>query len=261
MRFEVAGKRAFASSGTGRADAGAPAVVFIHGGGLDHTVWVSPARYFARKGFQVVAVDLPGHGRSEGEPLSSIEAMAGWVAEAMTVLGISSAAVVGHSMGSLVAYALACQFPERCRALALLGTSAPMPVTEPLLDASADNDHAAIEMTNTWSHSARGKLGANSNPGMWMLGGGERLLERARPGVLHADFAACNRFDPQAPPGSVQCPSLVLLGEADQMTPAAAGLKVAESLPDARVVRRPGCGHTKLSEKPNEVRDALISLV
>lgn len=259
MRFEVGGKRAFAGTGSGAPAADAPTVLFVHGAGMDHTVWVLPSRYFARQGHRVLAVDLPGHGRSEGPPLPRIEAMSAWLVEVCDALGVAQAAVVGHSMGSLAAYRFAADHPERCRALALLGTSIPMPVADALLAAAEDDDHAAIDMVNTWSHSPGATLGGNPNPGIWLLGAGERLIERAGPGVFHADLAACNAFD-AASVGPVRVPALVIAGEADRMTPMRAGLDVAKSLPEARVVTLAGSGHAMLAERPNEVLDALIEI-
>ena len=262
-RVFCAGRAAYVGTGSGQPAAAAPAapaapaLLFVHGAGMDHTVWALPARHFARKGWRVLAVDLPGHGRSEGPPLESIEAMADWLAALLDALEVATAAVAGHSMGSLVAWQLARAKPTRCRALALLGTSAPMPVTAPLLAAAADNHQAAIDMANGWSHSPAGRLGAGGNPGVWQLGAGARLLERAAPGVLHADLAACNAYQPVPSRAEVACPVTVVVGDADMMTPAKAGLAVAAQLPGARTVRLPGCGHAMLSEQPNEVLDAL----
>ena len=255
QRVRCAGRSAYVGTGSGRAGDDAPAVLFIHGAGMDHTVWALPARHFARKGWRVLAVDLPGHGRSEGPPLDSIEAMSGFLASLLDASGVTTAAVAGHSMGSLVAWELARTRPNACRALALLGTSAPMPVTAPLLNAAADDHQAAVDMTNLWSHSPAGRLAASGNPGVWQLGAGARLLERAAPGVLHADLAACNSYRAS---GEVACPTTVIVGEADAMTPAKAGLAVAAQLAAANIVRLPGCGHAMLSERPNEVLDALI---
>jgi len=260
VRLEVAGNEVFVGTGSAEFSSDRPCVVFLHGAGMDHSVWVMPSRYFGRHGLAVAAPDFPGHGRSAGEPLPSIVEMADWVESLLDALGVEQAAIVGHSMGSLVAQAFARLHPERCRALALLGTSAPMPVTERLLSAAEDNDHAAVEMANTWSHSPRGQIGANENPGLWMLGTGARLIERSAPGVFHADLAACNGFDPDALPAAIACPALVIAGAADQMTPQRAGQAVADSA-DARLVVLPGCGHSMLSECPNEVLDALVSIV
>ena len=255
QRVQCAGRLAYVGNGGSRAGEDAPAVLFIHGAGMDHTVWALPARHFARKGWRVLAVDLPGHGRSAGPPLESIEAMSGFAAALLETSGVANAAVAGHSMGSLVAWELARTRPDACRALTLLGTSAPMPVTAPLLNAAADDDQAAVDMTNLWSHSPAARLGASGNPGVWQLGAGARLLERAAPGVLHSDLAACNAYRAG---GEVACPTSVVVGEADAMTPAKAGLAVAAQLAAAKVVRLPGCGHAMLSERPNDVLDALI---
>ena len=257
VRIRVQGRTAYVGNGGGAAGAPAPGVVFVHGAGMDHTIWTLPARHFARKGFRVLAVDLPGHGRSAGPPKTSIPGMCDWLVELLDACDVASACVAGHSMGSLVAWELAHRHANRCRALALLGTSAPMPVTGRLLAAAADNHHAAIDMANAWSHSPGGRLGANANPGVWMLGAGERLLERAGAGVFHADLKACGAYRPAE--GGVDCPVLVVAGDADQMTPAEAGLDVARRSPKARVVRLSGCGHAMLSERPNDVLDALAA--
>lgn len=257
-RLQIDGRTAYVGNGSGNPSADARSLVFVHGAGMDHTVWALPARHFARKGFRVLAVDLPGHGRSQGPALASIEDMADWLAEVLAAFAVDTAAVAGHSMGSLVAWAFANRHPSSCSGLALFGTSWPMPVTEPLLNAAASNHHAAIDMANQWSHSAGGKMGANANPGVWMLATGERLLERAAAGVFHADLTACNAYVPKPPgAGDVNWPVLVVVGEADQMTPARAGLAVAANLPNAQVLRLPGCGHAQLSERPNDVLDAL----
>ena len=258
-RIEVDGRAVYVGNGSGHPGADADSVVFVHGAGMDHTVWALPARYFARQGLSVVAVDLPGHGRSEGPPFDRVDAMADWLGKVLDALAIPKTAVVGHSMGSLVAYRFAATMPDRCRALVLLGTSAPMPVTDPLLNAARDNHHAAIDMANTWSHS-QGTLGANANPGVWMLAAGERLLERSAAGVFHADLTACNTFDANGDI-AIDGPVLVIAGNDDMMTPARAGLDVARTLARARVVRLEGCGHAMLNECPNEVLDALIGVV
>ena len=259
VRIRVDGRVVYVGNGTAKAPAGAPSAAFVHGAGMDHTVWTLPARHFARRGWRVLAVDLPGHGRSEGPPLPSIEAMSSWLAAVLDHCEVQSTAVAGHSMGSLVAWEFAKSNPGRCQALALFGTSAPMPVGKPLLAAAADDHHAAIDMANGWSHSPGGTLGANANPGIWMVGTGERLLERALPGVFHADLNACNNYAPTPPAeGDIHCPLLVVAGEADRMTPSRAALAFAEGMPQAQTLVLPGCGHAMLSERPNEVLDALI---
>ena len=259
MRVQLHGEMVCFGTGGGDAPAEAPTIAFVHGAGFDHSVWVMPARYFARHGYRVVAPDLPGHGRSTGEPLRSIEAMADWLADLFELLGTRPVTVVGHSMGSLVALACARRHPQQVERIALLGTSAPMPVGPPLLAAAADNDHAAIDMANTWSHSTAGRLGASAVPGMSNMNGAQRWMESMPDGVYHADLAACNAYQPDLGVGDL--PVLVIAGSEDRMTPVRAGRAVAEALPGAQTVTLPGCGHAMLSEQPNPVLDALKDFV
>ena len=146
MKVELRGEVAYFGTGSGALDSANPAMLFVHGAGFDHSVWVMPARYFARHGFSVIAPDLPGHGRSGGEGLSAVADMADWLVELLAATGHDSAHVIGHSMGSLVALNLARRHPDRVAQVALLGTSAPMPVGPPLLNA-AEDDHVAAEHT------------------------------------------------------------------------------------------------------------------
>ena len=259
MKFEVDGKLVFASTGSVNASADAPSIVFIHGAALDHTVWVMIARYFARKGFNVLAVDLPGHGRSEGAPLTSIDAMSDWLHQVLIVRDIKQATVVGHSMGSLIGFTFAANYPAFVRSLVLLGTAMPMPVSQVMLNASLTHLDVANRMTNSFSHSS--KTGPAASPGSWNLAAGQRLMERASEGVLHADFKACNDFDTSSPTGPVLAPSLVVIGDADQMTAPRRSLNVAEMIPGAEIVRIPNCGHSMLAERPNQVLDALADFV
>ena len=262
MKLQVQGEDTFVATGSRPFEAsGNGVVLFVHGAGMDHTVWVMQARYFARQGFAVLAPDLPGHGRSGGSPLTSIEAIADWLAALLEAAGAASASIVGHSMGSLAAVSFASRHPAKAERLVLFGTSIPMPVTHLLLDAAADNDHAAFEMANTWSHSAQGSLGGNPVPGMFVLKGGERLMERCAPGVFHADLAACNAFDP-GDLTSVDAPATVVVGTEDKMTSSKAGLAVAALLgEDTRVQELKGSGHSMMSECPNEALDIMIEAI
>ena len=113
---------------------------------------------------------------------------------------------------------------------------------------------------STWSHSARGSLGSSENPGLSNLHVGERLLQQAGPGVFHADLAACNGFNADALP-QIEQPTLVLIGDEDKMTPPRAGLAVANTLNNVQHQRLRGCGHSMLSEQPNQVLDELAAFL
>ena len=258
MKLEVGGQGSYCYTHYRDVDPGRESVLFIHGAGMDHTVWTLFARHFARHGRNVVAVDLPGHGRSAGDPARSIGEMADWVAALLDALGIERAAVVGHSMGGLVALDLAARYPDRVRALTLVGSTAPMPVSDAILDAAAADDHAAFDMLTQWGYSKRHLYGGNSNPGQWMVGGTLRLFERCRPGVLYADMSACNRYaEGLERAAAVRCPTMLVLGRDDRLTPVKSTRDLVAALPSPDVRILEGAGHTLMVEAPNGLLDAL----
>ncbi|KAA3626595.1 MAG: alpha/beta fold hydrolase [Proteobacteria bacterium] len=262
MHLSIDGRTAFVYTGARPFEPARPSVVFVHGAAMDHTVWVLPARYFARHGVNVLAVDLPGHGRSEGKALDRIESMSDWLVRVLDAAGVEDAAMVGHSMGSLAVLDAARRHPSRVRSLALVGSAVPMAVSDPLLDASRANSHDAIDMLTYWGYSRGAQLGGNETPGMWMVGGTLRLLERAAPGVLHTGLAACNdyRIDPgSASPVDVR--ALLILGDKDIMTPSRHAATLTAMLPNVSTAVLKGSGHSLMMERPAELLDALIPIV
>ena len=260
MEISVDDTSVSAATGGRIFDPALPTLVFIHGAAMDHTVWALQTRYFAHHGRNVLALDLPGHGHSAGPALAEVADIADWVTRVLDALEIEAAQLVGHSLGSLVALETAARHPERVTALALLGTAVPMPVTDALLSAAESNDHDALDMVNLWGHSRDGQMGGNRAPGLWMTGGGLRLLERSGPGVLHAALSACNAYTHGlASAANVQCPTLLLLGDRDAMTPPKAAKALAEALPNSTMVVLKGCGHMMMAEQPDQVLDALIA--
>lgn len=258
MRITVAGREAYAYTGSRDFEASRPTLAFVHGAANDHSVWALQSRYFAHHGWNAVAVDLPGHGRSGGEPLRSVSALADWLAELLDALRVERAALVGHSMGALAALHATAAHPERVTRLALLGASAPMPVGAALLEAAQRDDHLAFELITGWSYSPSDQLGGNPLPGVWMTGNGLRLIERSRPGVLYADLEACHEYaDGLGAAARVRCPTLVVIGERDQMVPPKNAAGLVGALADQRVVRLRDCGHSLMVEAPDAVLDAL----
>lgn len=261
MQFRVDGKAVFAATGGREFDKAKPAVVMVHGAGMDHIVWALPARSLAHRGRSVLAVDLPGHGRSEGPALTSIGAMAGWVVRFMDAAGLADAALVGHSMGSLVSLEAAAEAPKRVRRLAMLGVASRMPVHPDLLKAAANDQPHAADLIASWAHGPAGHFGGNPAPGLWRMGGAQRLLNQAEEGVLASDLAACDAYDTAASAAKVKCPSLLLLGALDRMTPSVKARALAEALPDGQTILIPGAGHMMMSETPDAVIDALLGFV
>jgi pimeloyl-ACP methyl ester carboxylesterase len=260
MRIVVNGSETYVATGGKSFDPVPPAIVFLHGAGMDHSVWALLARSFAHHGNGVLAPDLPGHGRSAGAPLSSIAALADWTAALIDAAGVETARIVGHSMGSLVALETAARHPDKVAALSLIATAAPMRVSDDLLNAAETNDHAAIDMISIWGEGYRATLGGSLAPGLWMLGSAARLLERARPCVIFADLSACNAYqDGLASAAKVAVPSTVIQGSRDMMTSAKGGKAVANAIPGCRLAMIEGAGHMLMSERPDEVLAALRS--
>ncbi len=258
MEFTVDGKRVHAGTGGAPFDPARPTVVFLHGAGLDHTIWALAARWFAQDGRSVLAPDLPGHGASEGEPLASIEDMAGWLWRLLDAAGVASARLAGFSMGAAVALEAAAQAPGRVDALALAGSADAMRVHPELLAAAEADDHRAFELVADWCHGRTGHLGGQPAPGLWLMGSALRLLERSGPGVLAADLRACGAYEGAlGAAAKLDCPVLLIVGEKDVMTPPKGARALADAMARADMVSFPGCGHLVMAERPNETLDAL----
>ena len=259
MEIDVDGRRAYAATGGRAFDAGKPVVLFIHGAGQDHTNWQLPARWCAWHGHAVLAVDLPGHGRTQGPPLATVPELAGWIGRLLRAVGAENATLVGHSMGGAIALEAAAALAERVRRLVLLGTAPALPVNEQLLRAAREQPHEAHRLITTWALGADAKRGGNAVPGLWLTNASMALLARNAPGVLAADFEACNRWTSgREAARRVRCPTLVIMGGNDVMTPPRAGRQLAELIAGAETLTIAGAGHTLMAEAPDAVLDALI---
>ena len=262
MQLRIDGHSAYAYTGGRAFDPALPTVVFVHGAQHDHSVWILQSRYLAHHGFGVLAVDLPGHGRSAGTPLPTVDAMADWVLRVGQAAGAERLAIVGHSMGSLIALDAAGQAPDRVSAIALCGCAYPMKVAEVLLKAARDNEPAAFDMINQWSFSGLNHRPGNPGPGFSVFNESRRLMERQKPGVLLNDFSACDAYaSGESRAAQARCPVLFLLGDADLMTPPKAARLLQQALPGHRTVRLAGCGHNLMAEQPQGVLQALLDLL
>jgi len=259
LDLTIDGHKVFAATGGKDFDPALPTIMFVHGASMNRTVWAAQARYFAHRGRGVLAVDLPGHGYSEGPLLTSIEAIADWLIRVLDAAGVEKASLAGHSMGSLPVIEAAARYPDRIERIALMGTSVPMPVADALLDNAEANNHAAYDMVTVWGHSKKAQIGGNDAPGLWVTGGGLRLLEHGGDGVLHNDMKACNDYTTGLEAAAkIQCPATLILGDGDMMTPPRNAKSLMETIPGVEMIVLKGCGHMMMSEQPNETLDALI---
>jgi pimeloyl-ACP methyl ester carboxylesterase len=265
MKLSVQGREAYIYTGGKPFDASLPCVVFIHGACNDHSGFTLLARWFAHHGFAVLAPDLPGHMRSAGPLLPDVEAHAEWLWALLDAAGVKTAALAGHSMGSLIALEAAGRAPERATRLVMIGTAYPMKVSDALLNTARSDPLAAMKMVNTWSISSTATKPGYPSPGSWLHGGGLALMRRVQAAggcanvFLHG-FEVCNRYAGGMEAATrVRCRATLVLGSADQMTPPRATKDIAAAL-KARVAYVPS-GHHIMAETPDAtlaaVRQAL----
>jgi pimeloyl-ACP methyl ester carboxylesterase len=262
MQLQLNGKSAYAYTAAHEFDPAKRTIVFVHGAGLDHSGWGLQSRYFGYHGFNVLALDLPAHGRSEGPALASVGDMADWIFSVLKNLNIAKASLVGHSMGSLVSLEFAARNPEVAEKIALIGVAYPMKVSDAFLDAAKRNDHAAYDMETIWGHAAQVPFAGNPNPGMWMYGDMLARLGRLAPGVLHTDLVACNAYaGGMEAAAKLQCPVLFILGARDMMTPPRGAEELIRKIENSKSTRIAISGHSLMAEAPDATLDALIEFL
>ena len=257
---------AYAYTGGKAFDAAKPTLVFIHGVLNDHSVWILQTRYLAHHGFNVLAADLPGHGRSGGDAPASVEEAAEFIEALLDAAGIKQAGLIGHSWGSLIALEAAAKLKDRITHLALVGTAFPMKVSPALIDASLNEPMKALKMVNVFSRATLAAPPSALGPGTWVYGAsmalGRRVLaSNTAVNLFHRGFVACDSYaNGLEAMAGVTCPVLFVLGESDQMTPP----RAAKSLVDQAkahgkkfTVAKIPMGHHQMSEAPEETLNAL----
>ncbi|MDE0067132.1 MAG: alpha/beta hydrolase [Acidimicrobiaceae bacterium] len=264
MKIQHEGRTIRYANGGNAGDSSDPGVVLLHGSGMNRTVWQLQTRFFAHHGYRVAALDLPGHGGSDGPPLSRIERMGDWVAEMVDVLGFGPAHLVGHSMGTYIALEAAGRHPEAVRSLVLLATAAAMPVHPALLESAKHDVPRAGSLMTSWGCSSRAHVGRHASPGFWLLGGSRALVEVSPGGALAADMAACNSYGGAVDAAaSVACPVSVILGSDDKMTPVRSAQELlaafdpGETVPAVKVTVLDGVGHMIPLEDPGRTRTCI----
>ena len=271
MYLTVLGNPTYCYTGGKAFDAAKPTVVFIHGVLNDHSVWILQTRYLAHHGFNVLAVDLPGHAKSAGvnrdiAPCLSVEAAADFIIALFDAADIKTAALIGHSFGSLIALEAAARAPNRITHLALVGTASPMTVSPALLETSLTQPLKAIDLVNTFSHSMLAPPPSSLGPGTWLYGSSKALMRRVQASnvaynLFFTGFTACNDYKNAVAGVSIASSAILfIVGKSDQMTPP----KAAKTLMDAakssskqvKVVTL-DAGHQMMSEAPDGVLMAL----
>jgi pimeloyl-ACP methyl ester carboxylesterase len=259
MYLQVNGASTYCYTGGKPFDAAKATVVFIHGVLNDHSVWILQSRYLAHHGWNVLAIDLPGHCKSEGEAPATVEAAAGFVAALLDAAGVQRAALVGHSWGSLIALEAAGRLKDRVSHLVLVGTAYPMKVSPALIEASLNEPEKGLKMINVFSRSTLAAPPSALGPGTWVYGAslalGRRVLRsNAEVNVFHRGFVACDSYTGgEAAMAQITCPVLFVLGAQDQMTQPRAAQGLIEAARGAgksvNTVALP-VGHHQMTEAP-----------
>ena len=263
MHISVNGHASYAYTGGKDFNPDQPTVVLIHGVLCDHSVWALQSRYLAHHGWNVLAIDLPGHCKSAGPPPATVQEAAAFIQALLDAQGVQKAALVGHSFGSLIAMQTAANLGDRISHLVMVGTAYPMKVSPALLDAARNEPHKALHMTNVFS---RATLAPPTGAGSWVFGAslalGRRVLaSNPQVNLFHTGFKACNDYDQGLHAmAAVTCPVMMVLGVNDQMTtPKNAQALIAQAQASGQrleVVVIPN-GHHQMSESPDETLDAI----
>jgi pimeloyl-ACP methyl ester carboxylesterase len=255
MQLTIGGHPAYCHTSDNPFDPALPTVVLVHGALNDHSVWAPQCRALAERGFAVLAPDLPGHGRSSGPALHSVEALADWLLALLDAAGVARALLAGHSMGSLVVLEAAHRAPQRAAGLALLGATFPMKVADALLATALEDDKAAIDMVVAWSHAP------SSDPSV--ADAARDMMQRLAAGssepLLHTDLAACNAYgNGMAAAASITCPVVFVQGTLDKMTPPRKAAALTDAIAQATIVTVE-TGHAMMQEAPEAVSGALLA--
>ena len=262
MKFQVNNKEVFASTGGQPFDKNKPLLIFVHGSGLSHITWVLQTRYFAFHGYSVLAIDLPGHGDSEGPPLKSIEDMADWIADVISSVGYNEASLIGHSQGCLVLLECAARYPEKIKSLSLMGGAGAIPMNLELLSLAEDGNPKAVELMMDWAHGPAGHFGGHPVPGLHHINLGATIVKNGSVKVLGVDFRACDNYKNGFEAAkNVKCPTLNILGDKDKMCPLKEGKRLAVAIDNSEVEIIKNCGHMILLEEADQALAALKRFV
>ena len=237
-------------------------IIFIHGTGMDHSVWTLPVRYFLRKKRDALSIDLPGHGKSSGKLISSISGFSDQVFKLLDNNSVKKCSIVGHSMGSLIALEMASSQPRRVKSMSLIGTAYPMQVNDQLLEFAKSDVQKAIDILTFMGYSHQARIGRNKNPGIWMTESTRRLMQQSKKGVIYNDLLACSNFKGGLEKAKkVTAKVQLILGSNDYLTPTRKAIDLIDSFKNPDVKQIADSGHTLMAEDPNKVLDYLIEVL
>ena len=221
----------------------------MHGSGLSHIVWSLHEQFYVSQGFNVLSVDIPGHGNSEGPSLKSIEEISDWIRSLMRNLNILKITIIGHSQGCLVGIDFASRYPDLISKLVLVAGSYKMPVNQDLIDLAEAGDEKAILLMMKWGYEGS-KAFIGGNPVKKIIKSSRDIIE-----VLAVDLNACNKYkNGEQSLEKINCSTLCIFGDLDKMVPVKAGTKMSERIKNSETKIISNCGHMIIFEKAFEMR-------
>ena len=231
-------------------------IVFLHGSGLSHIVWSLTEQFFSKKNFNVLSIDLPGHGNSEGPCLDSIEKIADWLEKVFEKLKMKNIILVGHSQGCLEALEYSFKYKDRLKKIIFVGGSYRMPVNKDLIDLASDGDSDAVKLMMKWGYEGSKKF-IGGNPV-------EKIIQSPRDisEILAVDLIACNNYQNGSNAAkAINCPAMFIIGEFDKMANLESGKKFANLVKNSTTHVIIGSGHMIMIEKAFEMREKILEFL
>ena len=252
MIFQVDNKNIFASDAGQGINKNKTTIVLLHGSGLSHIVWSLTEQYLSNKNFNILTIDLPGHGNSEGHCLKSIEEISDWLEKVFNELNISELIMIGHSQGCLEILEYYSKYSTRVKSLIFVGGSYRMPVNQALIDLAEDGDEKAVQLMMKWSYENSKKF-IGGNPVEKIINSPRDIRE-----ILAIDLIACNNYKNGSEAlKSINCPTLFIFGELDKMANLEKAKKFAELILNSETHIIKDCGHMIMFEKAFEMREKI----
>ena len=231
-------------------------IVFLHGSGLSHIVWSLTEQFFSNKKFNVLSIDLPGHGNSEGPCLDSIEKIVDWLEKVFFELKLDKIIIVGHSQGCLEALEYSYKYKNRLKKIVFVGGSYRMPVNKDLIDLALNGDSDAVKLMMKWSYEGSKKF-IGGNPVEKIIQSSKDISE-----ILAVDLIACNNYSNGSEAvKTIDCPSMLIFGELDKMINLEAGKKFANLIKNSTTHIINGSGHMIMIEKAFEMREKILEFL
>ena len=256
MIINLENKNVYASDAGQGIESSKDTIVFLHGSGLSHIVWSLTEQFFSNKKFNVLSIDLPGHGNSEGPCLDTIEKIADWLEKVFKELKLNNIILVGHSQGCLEALEYSFKYKNRLKKMVFVGGSYRMPVHKDLIDLALDGDSDAVKLMMKWGYEGSKKF-IGGNPV-------EKIIQSPRDisEILAIDLIACNNYKNGLEAAkAISCPTLLILGELDKMVHLEAGKKFSDLVKNSITHIINGSGHMIMIEKAFEMREKVLEFL